>query len=894
MSLAVQDKKSATASSKYTEKKTSSSETEHKSQPSQTQDKPKVGWNKIHTKDSFERDTRSDRPTERRPLRAETGSTLNTPAGGGPGVDIVNPAANAPAAAASQGQSVRVTQGPLNFRANPSTAADNPPLTQIPQGAVVQVRPGVEPQNGFVPVTWSVNGEQKPGWIAQQFTEPAAPASAEDQQALAAAQQNFVNQFAAEKQVSYVTQDENGNPIVKQGDGVNANCGPSSVVMALRAQGLTPPAIPGIPSDGSNGAAVQAARYSMYQGVDGARDGVVPVDPKNPDAGYRYAPMEGPGNENSSFTGFDGFPSAVQAAGGVAETIPATSDGVAQAIREGKSVVVSGTFLDGATEKTDTWARGGGATLHVVAVTGMTSDGNFVVSDPAQNGPIIATSAQLDAFMRGNAGAMSVDNPSGAGAPAATSPTTAPAGDLRISNPNGANLRPDPSTAHDPKAVLSFGDVVHPVPNSQPQNGFVEVTWKNKSGDELRGWVYQPLTEPVAAGPAQAAPVNAVGAPSAGAGALDPTTVGYHLTPDALTNGDAEAQKAAALRDLDAAAQQGARSVTLVATRATDPGALKAVLDAAADKGIQVNVRVHAEGWKPTLPMKWDAASNTYQYDAAGGQKLKDTLNKLFTGLSEKQLGALGAVQLGNEPLDPKEWDGFAGEPWDGDPSNDGVEYQQKLAKKAAELGMSPEALAAQISSSMGLATRDMLMDVAPGLAQLLGGDRSKIATPAMGAGWTQYNNYAAQLSYFKGLMGMDSNNQVRGPSGLEYAGQVGMHAYLDMNANESQLDELTCLHAYEVALGEYAANAGRPAPGSETARPMFSEVGLDNRYGPGQGAQLAQVLMPRIDRWNQAHPGAAVADISVWGWYGSYNLEPQWQVRDPALADSLRNENPH
>lgn len=317
----------------------------------------------------------------------------------------------APAAASETGGSAperRVSTDFLNLRAVPSTVG-NAPLAVIPPGAQLQVTPddqGATRQDGFVHVSWNDGGTERSGWIAEQFTRASSaprPRTETDAQAMERAQGLYVNQFTAEAEV--------------KGDARNANCGPTSVVMALRDQNLTLPEIPGVEHNGTSGADVQAARFHMYNGVDSGRDGVVQVDPNDPKAGYRYAPMSGEGNENSTYTEFGGVQRAVEAAGGVAEYLSADSASVAQAVSEGKAVVISGNFVEvppgggPARDKTDTWPRGGGAEEHLVTVVGVTSEGNFIVCDPAYDGkaPLEVTPAQLDAFMRGNAGAMSVD-----------------------------------------------------------------------------------------------------------------------------------------------------------------------------------------------------------------------------------------------------------------------------------------------------------------------------------------------------------------------------------------------------------------------------------------------------------------------------------------------------
>jgi len=295
---------------------------------------------------------------------------------------------------------VRTTDD-VRLRSVPTTAG-NTPLGVVPQGTRLEVTPdasGETRKDGFVHVAWNDKGVQREGWVSEQYTRASSapvPGAKSEEAALEDASGLYINQFDAEKQVG--------------GDARNANCGPTSVVMALRAQGLEVPEIPGQPHNGTDGADIQAARFHMYNGVDGARDGVELRDPNDPSAGYQYAKMSGDGNENSSYTYFSEVGNAVSAAGGHSETIGADSASVAQALEDGKSVVLSGTFVEDGQEKTDTWTRGGGAEEHVVAVTGITDDGNFIVCDPAypDRRPIVATPEQLDAFTRGNAGAIAV------------------------------------------------------------------------------------------------------------------------------------------------------------------------------------------------------------------------------------------------------------------------------------------------------------------------------------------------------------------------------------------------------------------------------------------------------------------------------------------------------
>ncbi|HZN95578.1 MAG TPA: hypothetical protein VFB81_22855 [Myxococcales bacterium] len=392
---------------------------------------------------------------------------------------------------------------------------------------------------------------------------------------------------------------------------------------------------------------------------------------------------------------------------------------------------------------------------------------------------------------------------------------------------------------------------------------------------------------------------------SQGTQPVEPMTVGYHAKPDALTAGDAAAQQETMKTELQTAKDLGSKSVTVVVNQNTDPAVFRATLDAAAGQGMQVNVRVNCGEWKPTIPAKWDQDSHTYQYDPAAAENYKKTMDKLFgtnfgnaspppAPLTGDQLKGLGAVQLGNEPLDPKEWDNFVGKSWDGRPDHE--EYKEWLQNEAPDLKMTPQQLSDQIARSMGLATRDMLEDMGPELARVLGGPE-KIATTPMGAGFADYNNVAAQKEFYLGMMGMGLDGKVTGHSGLELAGQVGSHAYMDNAATPEQLQAYSSTTGYGEALRIYRDATGIDAPGSATARPVFTEVGLDKNFPGGQGKQLTDVFIGQfVNDWNDKHPGAPVADISIWGGFPGYDFEGQWLVTPearPGLGESIKASNP-
>jgi hypothetical protein len=300
---------------------------------------------------------------------------------------------------------------------------------------------GAVSQEGFVYVEsrsgqqgWvheSLVGEVSTEFVEQVQADELAKKRAENHQtdAADAYQGIYVNQFDAEKQV--------GDASAR-----NANCGPASTLMAMRNEGLTLPPIPDVTSSGTAGDEVQAARY--WGSSNAGSDGVTTND-----AGETVYAL---GEENSLYTGFNNVRNAVTAAGGTCEDVAADSASIKTAIESGMSVVISGNFVetpkqapegtapelvgpdnvlyrdsdkDGLPDmrngepvidrldKGDTWERGGKAEEHLVAVVGMTPEGNFIVCDPASEcrTPIEVSPAELDAFMRGNAGAIGIAGP---------------------------------------------------------------------------------------------------------------------------------------------------------------------------------------------------------------------------------------------------------------------------------------------------------------------------------------------------------------------------------------------------------------------------------------------------------------------------------------------------
>jgi hypothetical protein len=358
---------------------------------------------------------------------------------------------------------VTPNDGGLRVRARPNTDESNAPLVTVPEGQVLTVTGGPNAE-GWAPVSYLPAGSDTPITGYAMIVGNTAPVNKAEAEASLRAQEVYVHQTDAEKQViSYVEQDKR----YRTGDGVNGNCGPSSLVMAFRLEGLELPSIPGIVHNGSDGADVQAARFAMYGAYDTAtppadpvewarKDGVVEVP--NPNGGpptYQYADMRAAGGENSQYTGFIGVHRAVRAADGYSEDILARpgetmNDAILRQLEAGRTVIVVGDFTvpeqrpkkagegersDGQgnlvddkgnvvmetiyTPKTDTWARGGGATRHLVTIAGTTGnaeDGTlrFIVNDPIHpsKGPILVTPEQLASFMNvSNPGAVAIGGP---------------------------------------------------------------------------------------------------------------------------------------------------------------------------------------------------------------------------------------------------------------------------------------------------------------------------------------------------------------------------------------------------------------------------------------------------------------------------------------------------
>jgi hypothetical protein len=202
--------------------------------------------------------------------------------------------------------------------------------------------------------------------------------SAADLTPLDLAKRIHINQFSAERE---------------QGDtGPNANCGPASLAMAMRAAGVVP--------EVSNGNLVDFARRAMVS--DASRDGV-------DNNGLRVD------WEHNSYTSLAEISRGAETTGFHTRRISADSSSILQALRGGAQVIISGTFRNksplpwtGDTSN-DYLSSPGGATEHFVLVSGYDErTGKVIINDPARQSPLTAYPSVLDYFMQGNDGALAL------------------------------------------------------------------------------------------------------------------------------------------------------------------------------------------------------------------------------------------------------------------------------------------------------------------------------------------------------------------------------------------------------------------------------------------------------------------------------------------------------
>ena len=444
---------------------------------------------------------------------------------------------------------------------------------------------------------------------------------------------------------------------------------------------------------------------------------------------------------------------------------------------------------------------------------------------------------------------------------AAASASYAPGDKLEVNSPPGLNLRSGPGASTPSQGVLpdrTSLTVSEPPPGEVGKPGWVHVT----TDDGRQGWVSESfVSKPGAARPVD--PATQVTDAPAPAPREGPLALGHHMAPDMIVGG--WGTEGSIRAEINRVADLGAHSATLMIRADSPPEALKWAADQAANRGIKLELRVDFAD-KQSVPIHMGAGGQ-YTYNAGEGAALADGLIKQLEGLDDRQRGAIGSIQLGNEPLDPKEHRDFLGKNFSTIAAGTDInaEYQQLVAAA----GTTPAAVA----RSMGLAVRDMYVDVGQKLVDRFGeGIRTQMATPATGAGYAAYNDVTSQREYFLGVMGQETNG-TWGRSAFEYAAQAGQHAYMEKGAMD-QGAYPTSTEGYEQAV-QIAAQAGR----TNFGRPVFTEVGLDNR-SPGA---LESFMTRVVDVWNQAHPDKTVASASIWGSHPNYVHEPIYEMKDPA-----------
>lgn len=397
------------------------------------------------------------------------------------------------------------------------------------------------------------------------------------------------------------------------------------------------------------------------------------------------------------------------------------------------------------------------------------------------------------------------------------------------------------------------------------------VTTMFRQSDEYRARPHaQPA--PVSAPPA-VAPANGVApvAPGAVPQRVGPLAPGYHLQPDLIAHDWAQdyGQIRGAIRDV---AASGAKSATLIVRTDTPADALKTALDEAAKQGIKLELRVDFAN-KQGVPIH-AGPDGLYKYDSAEGAAWAQAIGDKLAALSPTELAAVGSIQLGNEPLDPKGHTQYLGR--DFSSIAPGEDINADYLARVAAAGTTPGAVA----RSNGLAVRDMMVDIGSKLVARFGdGIKAQLATPAMGAGWAAYNDAGAQKEYFLGVMGKGLDGKW-GQSAFAYAAQSGQHAYMDPAAI-AQGSYPSSTDGYLAAL-DAAAKEGHTQP---AARPVFSEVGI----GYGDPKNLDAFMQHVVAPWNQQHPESTVAAFSIWGTHPNYQHEKLWEAKLDVLAPSVR-----
>ncbi|HAA53542.1 MAG TPA: hypothetical protein DCE42_02230 [Myxococcales bacterium] len=183
----------------------------------------------------------------------------------------------------------------------------------------------------------------------------------------------------------------------------NADCGPTSMSMALRAVGLAPE---GATHNDSTVDTVQAMRQSMYPD-DASMDGVTV------DAEGEVVRNDA---EHSQWTTFTGLITGAEAAGATVTQIAPNTDEIAESVQNGHPVVVNGNPGEDGGGWSDSYNSG-----HFITVSGYNEETEtFTINDPLDDGPREVSKEDLDNYMEGwSWRALSISNPNASNLPPA-------------------------------------------------------------------------------------------------------------------------------------------------------------------------------------------------------------------------------------------------------------------------------------------------------------------------------------------------------------------------------------------------------------------------------------------------------------------------------------------
>ncbi|HSP81707.1 MAG TPA: SH3 domain-containing protein, partial [Myxococcaceae bacterium] len=285
----------------------------------------------------------------------------------------------------------------------------------------------------------------------------------------------------------------------------------------------------------------------------------------------------------------------------------------------------------------------------------------------------------------------------------------APGDTLRVTAPDGLNVRAGPGV--DEARVGGFQDGTPLQVTTPPDGGPAQRDgWVHVSGPEGSGWVSADYVQradaasvaaPQATTPAQAtSPIQGTTPVPQREG---PLALGHHLSPDLIVR-DWPVNEAEIRAEIGRVANAGAHSATLIIRPDSPPEALKWALDEAANRGVKLELRVDF-AHRQSTPIHM-GPDGQFSYNKEEGAAFAQGLVNQLQQLDARQRDAIGSIQLGNEPLDPKEHTDFLGRNFSEIPA--GTDINAEYLQLVSAAGTTPGAVA----RSMGLAVRDMYVDI--------------------------------------------------------------------------------------------------------------------------------------------------------------------------------------